>query len=131
MAKILIVDDDPHIRILMEQTLEDFEEIGVVVLTARNGIEALDNIIQEKPDIVFLDLMMPDMSGFEVCNMVKNKLNLKDTYIVMLTAKGQDNDIVKAKEAGADKYLTKPFSYDDIVNTTTEVLQIQLPKKED
>ncbi|KJU86548.1 response regulator [Candidatus Magnetobacterium bavaricum] len=126
MAKILIVDDEPYVRMLLEQTLEDFADRGVLLLTAQNGIEALDVITKERPDIVFLDIMMPGMDGFNVCNKVKNELKLNDIYIVMLTAKGQDSDVITARKAGADLYMTKPFSYDDIVNKTTEILKDKL-----
>ena len=71
--KILIVDDEAHIRMLIEQTLEDLEDEGVEIITATNGEEALDAIKTEKPNLVFLDVMMPKMSGFEVCQMVKNE----------------------------------------------------------
>ncbi|HBV99404.1 MAG: chemotaxis protein CheY [Peptococcaceae bacterium BICA1-7] len=122
MAKILIVDDEPHIRILLEQTLEELEDEGVELDTADNGQDALDSIKAEKPDLVFLDVMMPRMNGFEVCSAVKNDLGLKDVYIVMLTAKGQEFDRQKGLEAGADIYMTKPFDPDEVVEKAREVL---------
>lgn len=122
MARILIVDDEPHIRILLEQTLEELEDEGVELDTADNGQDALDSIKAEKPDLVFLDVMMPRMNGFEVCSAVKNDLGLKDVYIVMLTAKGQEFDRQKGLEAGADVYMTKPFDPDEVVEKAREVL---------
>lgn len=122
MKKILIVDDEPHIRILMEQTLEELEDAGVELLTAANGEEALETIKTEKPQLVFLDVMMPKMNGFEVCNVVRNELAMQDIYIIMLTAKGQEFDKNKGKEAGADLYMTKPFDPDEIVEKSTEIL---------
>ncbi len=124
--KILIVDDEPHIRLLLEQTLEDLEDEGVELLTAENGQEALEMIKTEKPQLVFLDVMMPKMNGFDVCNAVKNELSIKDVYIIMLTAKGQEFDKLKGKEVGADLYMTKPFDPDEVVNTSMQVLGLSL-----
>lgn len=125
MPKVLIVDDEPHIRMLLEQTLEDLEDSGVDILIAEDGEKALDIIKSNKPDIVFLDVMMPKINGFDVCNTVKNVLNMKDVYIVMLTAKGQEFDKKKGLEAGADIYMTKPFNPDEIYAKTTEVLGLE------
>ncbi|MCA1991111.1 MAG: response regulator [Coleofasciculus sp. S288] len=122
--KILIVDDEPHIRLLLEQTLEDLEDEGVELLTADNGEEALDTIKAEKPDLVFLDVMMPKMNGFDVCNAVKNELSIKDVYIIMLTAKGQEFDKRKGMEVGADLYMTKPFDPDEVVKKSMQVLAL-------
>jgi two-component system, OmpR family, alkaline phosphatase synthesis response regulator PhoP len=120
--KILIVDDEPHIRRLIEQTLEDLEDEGVELLTASNGQEALDMIQAEHPQLVFLDVMMPKMNGYEVCSTVKNELGFKDIYIVMLTAKGQELDKQKGQEVGADVYMTKPFDPDEILEKSQKVL---------
>ena len=122
--KILIVDDEPYIRLLLEQTLEDLEDEGVELLTADNGEEALDAIKTEKPDLVFLDVMMPKMNGFDVCNVVKNELSIKGIYIIMLTAKGQEFDKLKGKEVGADLYMTKPFDPDEVVKKSMQVLDL-------
>ena len=121
---ILIVDDEAHIRLLMEQTLEDLEDEGVALLTAANGEEALSLIQTESPHLVFLDVMMPKMNGFEVCQAVKTDKDTKDTYIIMLTAKGQEFDLKKGSEVGADLYMTKPFDPDEIVEKSVEVLQL-------
>jgi two-component system, OmpR family, alkaline phosphatase synthesis response regulator PhoP len=107
--KILIVDDEAHIRMLIEQTLEELEDEGVEFLTAENGEIALDIIQKENPKLVFLDVMMPKMNGMEVCRRVKKELELKDTFIVLLTAKGQELDRLRGQEVGADVYMTKPF----------------------
>ncbi|MDA8082152.1 MAG: response regulator [Nitrospiraceae bacterium] len=124
--KILIVDDEPHIRLLLEQTLEDFEDADVEILSAANGEDALEEIKKESPELVFLDVMMPKMNGFDVCNAVKNELQMKGVYIVMLTAKGQEFDRQKGTEAGADLYMTKPFNPDEIIAKASEVLGITL-----
>lgn len=123
--KILIVDDEPHIRLLLEQTLEDLEDEGVELLTATNGEEALETIKTQKPALVFLDVMMPKMNGFDVCNAVKNELGIKDIYIIMLTAKGQEFDKQKGNEVGADMYMTKPFDPDEVVAKASNILEIE------
>jgi len=120
--KILIVDDEAHIRRLIEQTLEELEDAGVQLLTARNGEEALAMIKAEKPQLIFLDVMMPKMNGFDVCHAVKNELGLKDIYIVMLTAKGQEFDKQKGQEVGVDIYMTKPFDPDELLEKAEEIL---------
>ena len=125
MAKILIVDDEPHIRLLLEQTLEDLEDQDVELLTATNGKEALEMIQSESPQLVFLDVMMPFMNGFEVCETVKHELSISDIYIILLTAKGQEFDKQKGTEAGADLYLTKPFDPDEVMEKAIEVLGLQ------
>jgi DNA-binding response OmpR family regulator len=120
--KILIVDDEAHIRLLIEQTLEELEDEGVELLTAANGEEALETIKAEKPRLVFLDVMMPKMNGFDVCNTVKNELGLDNIYIVMLTAKGQDFDKERGQEVGADIYMTKPFDPDEMLEMAEEII---------
>jgi two-component system alkaline phosphatase synthesis response regulator PhoP len=120
--KILIVDDEPHIRALMEQTLESLEDEGVELLTAKNGQEALEMIQSEKPALVFLDVMMPKMSGFEVCNAVKNELKMDDVYIIMLTAKGQEFEKQKGNQVGANLYMTKPFDPDEVLEKAIDIL---------
>ena len=122
MPKILIVDDEPHIRLLLEQTLEDLEDKGVEIITADNGEDALSLITANSPRLVFLDIMMPKLNGFEVCNKVKNELKMEGVYIIMLTAKGEEFDIEKGKCAGADVYMTKPFDPDAIVAKARKVL---------
>lgn len=123
--KLLIVDDEAHIRMLIEQTLEELEDEGVEFLTAENGEIALDIIQKEKPQLVFLDVMMPKMNGMEVCRKVKKELGLVDVFIVLLTAKGQELDRQKGQEVGADVYMTKPFDPEIILNKAREVLELQ------
>jgi CheY-like chemotaxis protein len=95
--KLLIVDDEPHIRLLLEQTLEELEDHDVELLTATNGMEALEAIQSDKPNLVFLDVMMPKMNGYDVCQKVKADPDLNDVYIIMLTAKGQEFDRSRGK----------------------------------
>src|SRR5450432_2120428 len=120
--KLLIVDDEPHIRMLIEQTLEELEDEDVEFLTAENGEQALEIIKTENPDLVFLDVMMPKMNGMEVCRRVKKELLLDKVYIVLLTAKGQELDRLKGQEVGADVYMTKPFDPEIILQKARTVL---------
>ena len=122
--KILIVDDEAHIRMLIEQTLEELEDEGVEFLTAENGEIALEIIQKENPKLVFLDVMMPKMNGMEVCRRVKKELELNDVFIVLLTAKGQELDRQRGQEVGADVYMTKPFDPEIILSKAKEVLGI-------
>ncbi len=123
--KILIVDDEIHIRLLMEQILEDLEEEGVEILTAADGQEGLEVIQTERPALVFLDVMMPKMNGFDVCRTVKHDLQMKDTRVIMLTAKGQEYDRQMGEEAGADLYMTKPFDPGDVLEKARMFLSLQ------
>lgn len=122
--KILIVDDEAHIRMLIEQTLEELEDEGVEFITADNGETALQLIQSETPNLVFLDVMMPKMNGMEVCHKVKKDLGLKEVFIILLTAKGQEFDRQKGQEVGADVYMTKPFDPEVILEKAREVLAL-------
>ena len=122
--KILIVDDEAHIRMLIGQTLEELEDEGVEFLTADNGETALEIIQTEKPNLVFLDVMMPKMNGMDVCSKVKKDLGLTDVYIIILTAKGQELDKQRGQEVGADVYMTKPFDPEVLLNKAKEVLGV-------
>lgn len=120
--KILIVDDEAHIRMLIEQTLEELEDDGVEFLSAENGEIALEIIQEEKPLLVFLDVMMPKMNGMEVCRRVKKDLAINDIFIILLTAKGQELDRQKGLDVGADVYMTKPFDPEVLLTKAREVL---------
>jgi two-component system alkaline phosphatase synthesis response regulator PhoP len=123
--KLLIVDDEAHIRMLLEQTLEELEDDGVEFLTAENGERALEIILAESPQLVFLDVMMPKMNGMEVCRRVKKELMLDKVFIVLLTAKGQELDRLKGQEVGANVYMTKPFDPEVILSKAKEVLELE------
>src|SRR5688572_17064232 len=122
--KILIVDDEAHIRMLIEQTLEELEDEGVNFMTAENGEQALEIIQAEQPQLVFLDVMMPKMNGMEVCRRVKQELKLGNVFIIVLTAKGQELDRQKGQEVGADIYMTKPFDPEVLLAKAREVLSL-------
>jgi len=123
--KILIVDDEAHIRMLIEQTLEELEDEGVEFLSAENGEQALELIVADKPQLVFLDVMMPKLNGMEVCRRVKKELLLEKVFIVLLTAKGQELDRMKGQEVGADVYMTKPFDPEMILAKAREELGME------
>jgi two-component system alkaline phosphatase synthesis response regulator PhoP len=120
--KILIVDDEPHLRMLIQQTLEELEDEGVEILTAANGDEALQTIRDEQPNLVFLDVMMPKKNGFDVCQAVKHEMGLSHIHIILLTAKGQEFDRQRGQEVGADLYMTKPFDPDALMAKARAVL---------
>nr|HID58085.1 response regulator [Desulfobacterales bacterium] len=124
--KVLIVDDEVHIRSLLEQTLEELEDdYGVELLRASNGEEGLQLIREEQPQVVFLDIMMPTMSGYEVCRTAKADPDLKDVNIILLTAKGQEVDKRQGFEAGALRYMTKPFDPDEVLAVAKELLGLE------
>lgn len=122
--RILIVDDERRTLLLMERTLRDLqdEHEDVEILKASNGEEALEIIMTDRPTLVYLDLMMPLVDGLDVCRKVKSELGVQETYIVMLTAMGQEVDRQRAEEAGADLYLTKPFDPDKVLEIAKDVL---------
>jgi two-component system alkaline phosphatase synthesis response regulator PhoP len=122
MPTVLIVDDEQHIRLLIEQALEELEDDGVEMLTAPDGEVALDVVRNHVPQLVFLDVTMPKVNGFDVCRTIKEDLGLAGTYVVMLTAKGQAYDRQRGLEVGADLYLTKPFDPDELLEVARRAL---------
>ena len=115
MPTVLIVDDEQHIRLLIEQTLEELEDDGVELITARDGEEALDAVANQHPDLVFLDVMMPKRDGYDVCRTIKGDPATSGTTVFLLTARGQAVDREQGLAAGADDYLTKPFDPDELL----------------
>jgi two-component system alkaline phosphatase synthesis response regulator PhoP len=122
MPTVLIVDDEQHIRLLIEQTLEELEDDGIELLTASDGEMALDVVRNHHPELVFLDVMMPKVNGFDVCRTIKGDLGLASTTVVMLTAKGQAFDRQAGEAAGADLFVTKPFDPDELVGIARRAL---------
>ena len=117
--KILVVDDEPFICRSLTFVLR---KGNYEVLEARDGAEALEAIRAHKPDLVFLDVMMPKVNGFEVTQQIRGDAAYDDVQIVLLTAKGQDCDREVGKEAGADDYMTKPFSPSKILDRARQLL---------
>ncbi|MBW9170548.1 response regulator [Clostridium estertheticum] len=122
MKKILIVDDEVNNRLLLEEILEDFKGKDVEILLAEDGKRALDIIKSERPSLVFLDIMMPTINGYEVCNIVKKELKLQGIYIVLLTAKGREDDKCRGRKVMCDKYITKPFHFNEVLAIAENVL---------
>ncbi len=122
--KILIVDDEAFIRVLLMQTLEDLEDQGVELLSAADGKEALEIALAERPNIIFLDVMMPYLSGYEVCRKVKEEA--PQVHVILLTAKGQAVDKELGAAAGGDEYVTKPFDPDNILMRVGQLLDIDV-----
>jgi CheY-like chemotaxis protein len=104
---LLIVDDEDGVRSLVRMTLESE---NYEILEAKEGAEALTMIKKHKPDLVLLDVMLPDSSGIDICRVLKSDPQTAGTTVVMLTAKAQSADLEEAEAAGADGYFTKPFS---------------------
>lgn len=119
-TKLLIADDEPNILISLEFLMK---REGYDVVLARDGQEAIDAIHRERPALVLLDVMMPIKTGFDVCHEVRGHDAIKDTLIIMLTAKGRDTDVAKGLALGANAYMTKPFSTKELVQKVQQLLQ--------
>ncbi|MFT6071047.1 MAG: two-component system phosphate regulon response regulator PhoB [Bacteriovoracaceae bacterium] len=129
--KILIAEDEEDIRELIHFNL--FKE-KFIVETAANGAEALEKAKAIKPDLMLLDIMMPEMDGLEVCRNIRSDKSFDNTGIVMLTAKGDEEDIIKGLELGADDYIIKPFSPKVVIARVKAVLRrrkVEPPKEEE
>ena len=124
--KILIIDDEAHIRLLLKRSLRSIEDSGVTILLARDGEEGVEMAKKEKPDLVFLDICLPLLNGFEVFEMIKHDPGLQKTNIIFLTAKGQGFDKEIGARVGADDYITKPFDTDVIVEIAAKNLDIKV-----
>jgi len=124
--KILIVDDEVFIRVLLEQTLEDFEDAGIELLSVGDGVDAWATVQTARPDLLILDVMLPGLSGFEICQRIKSDPALSGIHVIMLTAKGQEEDRLRSIEVGADEYVTKPFQPDDLVKRAANALGVSI-----
>jgi DNA-binding response OmpR family regulator len=120
MAKeILIVDDEPNVVVPIQFLME---QQGYRVMIAERGEDALDLIYQYKPDLVLLDIMLPGIDGYEVCEIIRLNPNFRKVKIIFLTAKGREEEIAKGLALGADAYITKPFSNAALVAKVNELL---------
>lgn len=117
--KIVIADDEPNIVISLEFLMQ---RNGYEVRTAGDGAAALQVVSTFRPDLILLDIMLPLKSGYEVCQKIRENPDLKDTKIVMITAKGRDIEVTKGLALGADAYITKPFSTQDLLGTVKQLL---------
>ncbi len=126
--KILAVDDEKHIVRLVQINLQ---KEGYDVVTASNGREALEQVEREKPDLVIMDVMMPEMGGFEALQEMKANEATSTIPVIMLTAKAQDADVFEGWKSGADLYLTKPFNPQELLTFVKRILQDKSNSKED
>ena len=126
MKKVLIVDDEPDILEIISYNLINE---GYEILTAKNGIEALDRVDSFKPDLIILDIMMPKMSGVEVCKILRSKPEYNDTMIIFLTALNDESSQIKGLETGADDYVSKPISPKVLVSRVNAIFR-RLNKEE-
>jgi DNA-binding response OmpR family regulator len=117
--KILVVDDDPYILMSLEFLMK---KNGYDVMVARNGTEALELVRKQIPHLVLLDIMMPDVDGYEICKYIKKTAILKNTKVIFMSAKTKETDIKKGYDLGASLYVTKPFSTRDLVKQIKELL---------
>jgi DNA-binding response OmpR family regulator len=118
-GKILVADDEPNIVTALEFLLH---HAGYEVVVAHDGQEALEAIARERPDLVLLDVTMPRRSGFEVCQAVKSDARLEATRILLLSARSRDTDVAKGLALGADAYMTKPFSTQELLARVAALL---------
>ena len=119
MKKILIVDDEPNIVMTLEYT---FKKNNFEVFIARNGLEALEILKTQLPDVIILDVMMPLVDGFETIANIKKDEKLNHCKVIFLSAKNKETDIEKGINLGADAYLIKPFSIKKVVEKVTELI---------
>lgn len=116
---VLIVDDSTTQQFLVKQALEGQ---GYDIMIANNGLEALEKVSSTKPDLVILDVVMPGKDGFQVCREIRQTPELKDTRVILLSAKNQQVDQYWGKKQGADEYLTKPCSADHLLSVVKKLI---------
>lgn len=119
MPRILIVDDEPNIVLALELLMR---REGYEIEAVGDGEKAVEAAVKFRPDLILLDVMLPRMDGYEVCQRIRADVSLKDVSIIMLTAKGRDVEKEKGLALGADHYITKPFSTRDVVRKVREIL---------
>ena len=115
-VKVMVIDDSKTIRRSAESLLK---KVGCEVVTAVDGFEALAKITVNKPDIIFVDIMMPRLDGYQTCALIKNNQAFKSTPVIMLSSKDSIFDRARGRIVGSEKYLTKPFSKEDLINAIT------------
>lgn len=110
--KVMVIDDSKTIRRTAETLLK---KQGCVVVTATDGFEALAKIAEHKPDLIFVDIMMPRLDGYQTCALIKHNRNFKQTPVIMLSSKDSIFDRARGRIVGSEQYLTKPFTRDDLI----------------
>ncbi len=118
-SKILIADDEQSIVVPLEFLMQ---QKGYQVTAAYNGEEAIEKIISFNPELILLDIMLPIIDGFEVCQMIRSNPNWKDIKVIFVSAMGREVDIAKGLALGADAYITKPFANAEIIQKVREIL---------
>ena len=113
-VKVLVIDDSKTIRRSAESLLS---KVGCDVITAIDGFDALAKIADSRPEIIFVDIMMPRLDGYQTCALIKNNTEFKTTPVVMLSSKDGLFDKAKGRIVGSDRYITKPFSKDELLGT--------------
>jgi diguanylate cyclase (GGDEF)-like protein len=126
-TKILVVDDEPHIRRILQFLLE---QEGFEVLQAENGLQALELLAQEKPELILLDVMMPEMDGFTVLQQLRANYETSGIPVIMLTANGAGQEKVKGLKIGANDYITKPFNHEELLLRMRNMLEAQRAQRE-
>jgi len=114
--KILVIDDSKTIRRTAETLLS---KEGCTVFTAVDGFDALSKIADHKPDLIFVDIMMPRLDGYQTCSLIKHNRNFKDTPVIMLSSKDGLFDRARGRIVGSEQYLTKPFTRDELLGAIT------------
>ena len=122
MAKILVADDEEDVRNLLVMV---FRDAGYQVISAKNGKEAVDLAFKETPDLIFLDILMPVMNGFEACSLLKKNPATKDTFIAFLTARDLPQDWDRGLQSEADVYIAKPFNSERLLFVARELLALK------
>jgi twitching motility two-component system response regulator PilG len=115
--KVMVIDDSKTIRRTAETLLK---KAGCDVITATDGFEALSKITDQNPDVIFIDIMMPRLDGYQTCALIKNNHLYKNTPVILLTSKDGLFDRARGRIVGSDQYLTKPFTKDELLNAITE-----------
>ncbi len=115
-VKVMVIDDSKTIRRSAETLLK---KVGCVVVTATDGFEALAKITEHHPDIIFVDIMMPRLDGYQTCALIKNNQTFKSTPVIMLSSKDSIFDRARGRIVGSEEYLTKPFSKEDLIGAIT------------
>jgi two-component system phosphate regulon response regulator PhoB len=124
-GKIFIIEDETSIIQLVQHNLE---KDGFIVSSAINGNEGLKDLKKFEPNLLLLDWMLPDLSGIEICKSIRKNTSFKNLPVIMLTAKGEEEDKIKGLDSGADDYLTKPFSYNELLARIKAILRRSDPK---
>lgn len=119
VKKVLVVDDDPYILMSLEFLMK---KNGYDVMVARNGTEALETVDKQMPNVVLLDIMMPDVDGYEICKHIKKSAKLKHTKVIFMSAKTKEADLQKGYDLGASLYITKPFSTRELIKQVKELM---------